>query len=135
MDAVVTVNYGYPIIQIMNTDTSDMNEYLQEYFIKNRLSVEEKKQIIDSLITEMFNQISQKNRGQVNGDFVNDVCETISGIPIFNPDDKAEVAVKNSIMIGQLFNKGWNEVCGMDMSGLVIDSRFRFSLMKMNFRK
>lgn len=46
--------------------------------------------------------------------------ETISGVPIYNPDDRAEVAIKNSISIGQIFKslKELYNFIGLDNLGI-----------------
>lgn len=103
MNIVIEVDYKYPTIKIANVDTTDMNDYIHEYCIRNNLSDEEKVKFIDKELTNVFKTVCKNLNIEFRDSSGEIDTDTFSGVPIYNPDDKAEVAVKNNMIFGQMF--------------------------------
>lgn len=101
------------------------NIYLMELF--EGITKEDIYIMVNSLLGEYyFNVIMPyedaklaKQRNEVIGGNGSDY-ENISGVPVYNPADKAEVAIKNNILIGQIFKslKEIYSLVGLDNLGV-----------------
>lgn len=90
LSPVVNIN-----IQGMEIDTSLLENVIQEYFNSRKFSFEEKIQIAYDCVESFVKEYNKNLNDHI-------LKESNCTIPIYNPDDKIEVIVKNEFAIGQI---------------------------------
>jgi len=132
---IVTVDFTYPTIKIYGMKEEELNcinEYLHKYFLEMQFTEEDKQKFIENIFREVFtNNFSKEESDATDSRNVDSrIAESgiaqssditsISGVPIYNPDDRAEVAVKCNMTFGQIFKnlrEAYN-IVGLDNLGV-----------------
>lgn len=132
MDFIVKVEYSYPRIYISGINPEELttvNEYLHQYFIQQNYSEEEKVAFLDESLKELvdFFSVLLENQQQTEPEEYEKQDEESkpehgAEVAIQNPNDITEVAIKENLSIGQIFNNGYAElyrtIGGVKMLGM-----------------
>ena len=92
-----------------------MNENINQFFIDNNYSDEQKKICISDIVSSIIQSLNTENQ-------LKPQTEIETEVAISNPDDKTEVAIKTNVSIGQISERGWQGfydlIGGVQMLGM-----------------